>query len=175
MLSQHPKALQRRLSKRPCHRTYLDRARLGSWSKSFYPLLILCVVSCPTCLEPAADTQVGNAHPGAHESLRTLRAAFADLGVANPQLAREIIDAVVERLGGCVRRCPTHANIQRVQDTKATEAQTATEPSDLVTDRSPLAELLYQRCRFKMCRAQLTTPQGLRVCGFRSLEKWRCM
>lgn len=53
-------------------------------------------------VRPGAYCKVAG-RPGTHESLSAIRAGFADLGMNNPALAREIVDAVVERLGGwCV-------------------------------------------------------------------------
>jgi hypothetical protein len=47
-------------------------------------------------LLPALDS-VASRHPGSLDHLNAIRPGFAALGLSNPALAREVVDAVVER------------------------------------------------------------------------------
>ncbi|CAK9784659.1 Pkinase-domain-containing protein [Cutaneotrichosporon oleaginosum] len=82
---------------------------------------------------PALDS-VAHRHPGSRDDLSAIRAGFAALGVSNPTLAREIVDAVVQRVQA---RSPSEGELPQPQ---AGQGQ-----ADLITERSHVASLLLQR------------------------------
>ncbi|GMK54182.1 hypothetical protein CspeluHIS016_0107680 [Cutaneotrichosporon spelunceum] len=80
---------------------------------------------------PALDSAASR-HPHSLDNVNAIRAEFAALGLSNPALAREIVDALLERV--------------QAQSLPNVEAQPQPAgQSDLITHHSPVANLLLQR------------------------------
>ncbi|RSH86159.1 uncharacterized protein EHS24_004390 [Apiotrichum porosum] len=126
-------------AKPPVSQTTVRKSDIGEESSTMRPLKKAPAQSLPpafedfvpggtmmaTVINPALDSLSQDA-PLARNAVHTIQQGFAELAKHNPELVIDLVSKVTERMD------------------RATPAATTT-PSDVIKDRSPLADQLYQR------------------------------
>lgn len=86
------------------------------------------------CITAALDSLAGDLEAQDARSVGAIRDGFSALASQNPELIARIVEQVVEE------------SSRRRDDENADAAAAPAPDDDLIADRSPIADLLYQRC-----------------------------